>query len=344
MSDVSNEDIMKLIYRIIKKQDVMEKTLNKVLELVESQKKDFSKKYHIADSSDFLFYPIANDEELQKVSEKVQKNSDYRNALLKFLGKKRDVIIEDLFTPDFLYGCNIKGLNGKKGLESMVLYDQIFIPLKKREGIPEKHITKVVANSLENVKRRINRRVKLGQQPPIQDNKAINNQEDLSLEMDCNEIPEIEEEFIDMDEMVKNESDFEEHDDTDIEEEEDKVLPISLNDFKPIKNDKELKTISDNIRKDALYTKKTRLQLVTASSDGLVKLSQLFDMQFMKDYNLYGIAGKKNLSKLLPYKTFYFEIRKELGDSLKEIETQATREIQMMHNRYKIQLERKNKG
>uniref|UniRef100_A0A336LVU3 CSON002467 protein n=1 Tax=Culicoides sonorensis TaxID=179676 RepID=A0A336LVU3_CULSO len=343
MPDVSNEDLMKLIYRVIKKQDALEKTMHKVLELIESKKIPLPK-------TEFKFYPVANQGELEHICKKIEKDPDYKQSLIRFLERKNDVQIDDLFTEDFLFEFNIKGVNGKKSLEGVPLFDEIFVELKRRQGLSEKQITTVVMQVLRHIKSRIYMRIQRSRKKhgsSVHENKSSNEERSESLEVDSTEIP-IQAEYIDMDYLIKDESDDdsespETYFDDDEEEEVLDEYRDELNTFRPIKNDHELKTISEKIRTDPQYTRKTSLQLVTASSDGIVKLSQIFALEFMKDYALHVGNKKKRLSILLPYKAFYFDIRKKLGDSLKEIESDAALEIQSMHNRYKNQLQHKNK-
>lgn len=82
MPDISNEDLMKLIYRVIKKVDIIEEKLDRLL-----QEKDKTANFRVVDDSEevdynFKFSPIKNDEELDHVSELIEHNERYKRNLV----------------------------------------------------------------------------------------------------------------------------------------------------------------------------------------------------------------------------------------------------------------------
>lgn len=100
MPDISNEDLMKLVYRVIKKVDTLEEKLERVLEkqdevlfyLVGNRTRKPSKsKFRVDEDEDFeeldyafKFSPIVNDAELDHVSQKIDQDERYRRNLVSY--------------------------------------------------------------------------------------------------------------------------------------------------------------------------------------------------------------------------------------------------------------------
>lgn len=75
--------------------------------------------------------------------------------------------------------------------------------------------------------------------------------------------------------------------------------------FTPIRDDNQLKKVTQKIQTDPRFLKHLRLQIVEDSDDGKITLKQLFTADFIDGYNLSGIRGKKRLIDLPLYKSVY---------------------------------------
>lgn len=84
MPDVSNKDLMKLIHRVLKKVDQIEEKLNVLLEGKNSNYQMDEEEYKNSDY-DFKYTPIENDEDLDRVSIKIEKDEHYKRNLVKKL-------------------------------------------------------------------------------------------------------------------------------------------------------------------------------------------------------------------------------------------------------------------
>lgn len=82
MADISNNDLMKLINRVIQKVDIIEEKLDKLLE-----EKDKTPKCEVDEefeeiSFSFKYALIRNAEELHLISTKIKQNKKYRSELV----------------------------------------------------------------------------------------------------------------------------------------------------------------------------------------------------------------------------------------------------------------------
>lgn len=78
MPDVSNEDLQKLIYRVIQKISGLEEKLSNVLDWIEIEKQ--------RNEEEFFYTPINDENDLKYVNEKILNNPKYLADLVrKFL-------------------------------------------------------------------------------------------------------------------------------------------------------------------------------------------------------------------------------------------------------------------
>lgn len=75
--------------------------------------------------------------------------------------------------------------------------------------------------------------------------------------------------------------------------------------FNPIRDENQLKKVTQKIKSNPRFLKQLRLQIVEDSNDGKITLKQLFTADFIDGYNLSGIRGKKKLIDLAIYKSVY---------------------------------------
>lgn len=84
MPDISNEDLMKLVYRVINKVDTLEEKLDEVLFVLKGKRK--RPKVQMEDFPEidynFDFTPIGNAEELEHVSQRIEQDEGYRKNLV----------------------------------------------------------------------------------------------------------------------------------------------------------------------------------------------------------------------------------------------------------------------
>lgn len=78
MPDISNEDLMYLIHRVIKKVDLIEEKLDRVLERC----RFLPKTLEFGEVDNFRFKPINSEEELQQISEKILEDEEYQRYLV----------------------------------------------------------------------------------------------------------------------------------------------------------------------------------------------------------------------------------------------------------------------
>lgn len=88
MPDISNEDVMKLVCRVMKKVDILEEKLDEVLSVLVGQRRE---KRVVEDEEEFgeeidytfKFSPIGSDEELEYVSRNMDEDENYRKNLVR---------------------------------------------------------------------------------------------------------------------------------------------------------------------------------------------------------------------------------------------------------------------
>lgn len=89
MPDISNEDLMKLVCRVMKKVDTVEEKLDQVLYVLMGKRK--TKRPRLDDEEfdeeidyTFKFSPIGSEDELNRVSKNIDEDERYRRNLVRF--------------------------------------------------------------------------------------------------------------------------------------------------------------------------------------------------------------------------------------------------------------------
>uniref|UniRef100_A0A336L097 CSON002866 protein n=1 Tax=Culicoides sonorensis TaxID=179676 RepID=A0A336L097_CULSO len=326
MPDITNEDLMKLIYRLIKKQDTVDAKLDKVLEILH--------KSEVIDTTNevFLFKPIKNLDELEAVTQRLESDPVFRRQLKAFLIKisRGNIKLEHIFSDEFLYDYNWPGVNGKKKLEGIALFDHYYVALKQKEGNSDTEIRKICNRELKQIKDRIfarNLRKKQQEKSTTGESSAD------GTESKPEEVTETVDEFVEIQDYLEfetvndgeyyieiSQSDHEalnqDHNYHDMEEseineknnEENNEIEQISEEFSddellfPIKNDKELDFVTKKLQNDEKYKKQARA-LMRLHDD--LKIDHIFTQEFLYEYNLTGVNGKKKLENLLPYTEIY---------------------------------------
>uniref|UniRef100_A0A336MPT3 CSON002868 protein n=1 Tax=Culicoides sonorensis TaxID=179676 RepID=A0A336MPT3_CULSO len=347
MPDITNEHLMKLIYRLIKKVDLIEEKLNRVLEVVETEKTKQSGKFQLEEQEEFKFYPIGNDEELDFISTKIESDEMYKMNLRNFIKSIPYFTLEDIFTEDFL--CDFDEADM---LEALIPFEEIFVYLKRKEGMNENNIKTLVTTELTRIKCRIRNRGNSKRKRKFDEFNISKTSSETYIEAISDQ--KIDSEFIEFVEI-------EDHTQTDTIHGNEtksikKLIPVTYMEdtkqenlyegysktedysddeeyFKRIENDRELRKVCEKIKTDPAYLKSVRKQMLRAAEGRNFTLSFLFSADFIDDYNLLGILGKKDLTKLPPYTHIYLYIKRKLGTPAHEIATQARNEFKQMKNR-----------
>uniref|UniRef100_A0A336LSG6 CSON002469 protein n=1 Tax=Culicoides sonorensis TaxID=179676 RepID=A0A336LSG6_CULSO len=344
MPDITNEHLMKLIYRVIKKVDLIEEKLNQVIDYVESQKKHQPDKSQLEEEDEFKYRPIGNDKELDYISTKIENDEIYKRNLRNHIKSIPYFALEDIFTEDFL--CEI---DEEKPLEDLIPYEDIFVYLKRKEGMINKNIKSLASSELARIKDRIKHRKDLSKKRKIEE--CYNSNESFNERTKNEEIESEFIEFVEVDDDTQSETDEESN-----QKSAKKLVPVTyikevkktedyLDDddddyFTKIENLQDLARVCEKIRTRPSYLKSVRKQFLRSCEGGMIRLNDLFTEEFISGYNISGLHGMKNLTKLLPYQTIYLYIKKKLGISMNDIEAQARAEVNQIKGRLRTKRSR----
>lgn len=229
------------------------------------------------------------------------------------------------------------------------------IDLKLNNGDTPEDIQKAAKHELHNIKKRVRKRkinkIQCNQINPLEDTEA----QDENVDQFFEEEPlicklEMEDELVDNEDIEAANEQNSTMDTTcyagpgqlyidETTQNDDYVISFTI-----INNDEDLETVTRKIKTDPQYLKQLRQRMLDESKDGHCKLEQLFSVDFLENYNLYGIYDRKKLADLTIYKSVYFYLKKHQGLSLKQIEIDATKELRKfkkrMYARRKIQRKR----
>ncbi|XP_063705757.1 uncharacterized protein LOC134834884 [Culicoides brevitarsis] len=348
MPDYSNEDLVKLIHRVINKVNTLEDKIDQVLiELKNNQQTKQAVRFiHRGEEGfedldfDFKFTPIGSEEELAEVTQTIENDPQYRKKLLAYISSKGNFTIEHLFTDVFLFDYNLSGANGKRKLEGIVPFEQIYMYLKMKESLTEDEIKRELVEKLTKIKNRVYKRRSLQQKrtaTPAQETHFEEQrvaprykiEEQIVVEDPIEEVQEEEEDLshetytepgqIFIEETIEHEMPYHEYDEEYA--------------FSPINSDADLEAVTQKIRNNPQYLKQLRLHLVNESDNGQITLEQLFTVEYLQDFNLYGRQDNRKLADLVPYKALYFYLKKHTGLDLKQIELDASNELKRLKNR-----------